>query len=86
MKAHLVVAAVSNAITLRAPDRTILHPGRGSHNRSKKVLWLLTNNGLKGSMGRVGAAGEKAAMEIFFSQLQGNVLNIKIGNFLWGRS
>ena len=77
MKASLVVAAVSNAITLRALDGTILHADRGSQNRSKKVLRLLTNNGIKGSMGRVGAAGDNAAMESFFSLLQKNVLNTK---------
>jgi transposase InsO family protein len=75
--ASLVVAAGSNAITLRAPDGTILHADRGSQNRSKKVLRLLTNNGIKGSMGRVGAAGDNAAMESFFSLLQKNVLNTK---------
>ena len=32
-------------------------------------------NGLVGSMGRVGAAGDNAAMESFFSLLQKNVLN-----------
>jgi len=77
MKASLVVAAVRNAITIRTPDGTILHADRGSQNRSKKVLRLLKNNGIKGSMGRVGAAGDNAAMESFFSLLQKNVLNIK---------
>ena len=32
-------------------------------------------NGLVGSMGRVGAAGDNAAMESFFALLQKNVLN-----------
>ena len=62
---------------LRALDGTILHADRGSQNRFKKVLRLLTNNGIKGSMGRVGAAGDNAAMESFFSLLQKNVLNTK---------
>jgi putative transposase len=35
----------------------------------------LANNGLLGSMGRVGACGDNAAMESFFSLLQKNVLN-----------
>jgi putative transposase len=36
---------------------------------------ILKNNGLIGSMGRVAAAGDNAAMESFFSLLQKNVLN-----------
>ena len=35
----------------------------------------LANNGLVGSMGRVGACGDNAAMESFFSLLQKNVLD-----------
>ena len=33
------------------------------------------NNGLVGSMGRVGACGDNAAMESFFALLQNNVLD-----------
>ncbi len=36
---------------------------------------MLKNNKLKGSMGRVGACGDNAAMESFFSLLQKNVLD-----------
>jgi putative transposase len=35
----------------------------------------LKHNGLVGSMGRVGACGDNAAMESFFSLLQKNVLD-----------
>jgi transposase InsO family protein len=35
----------------------------------------LKGNGLKGSMGRVGACADNAAMESFFSLLQKNVLD-----------
>jgi putative transposase len=35
----------------------------------------LLRNGLRGSMGRVGACGDNAAMESFFALLQNNVLN-----------
>ena len=35
----------------------------------------LADNGLKGSMGRVGACADNAAMESFFALLQKNVLN-----------
>jgi putative transposase len=75
MKSSLAVSAVRNAIALRSPDGTICHSDRGSQFRSKKVMWLLKNNGLRGSMGRVAAAGDNAAMESFFSLLQKNVLD-----------
>ncbi|TSD93617.1 transposase, partial [Skermania sp. ID1734] len=35
----------------------------------------LSHNGLHGSMGRVGACGDNAAMESFFALLQRNVLD-----------
>ena len=35
----------------------------------------LSSHGLVGSMGRVGAAGDNAAMESFFALLQNNVLD-----------
>ena len=35
----------------------------------------ITRHGMLGSMGRVGAAGDNAAMESFFSLLQNNVLD-----------
>ena len=38
---------------------------------------LVKNNGLVGSMGRVGAAGDNAAMESFFALLQKNVLDTR---------
>jgi putative transposase len=34
-------------------------------------------HGLRGSMGQVGAAGDNAAMESFFSLVQKNVLDLK---------
>jgi hypothetical protein len=50
---------------------------RGPQFRSKNVVRLLENNGLRGSMGRVGSSGDNAAMESFFSLLQKNVLDTK---------
>ncbi len=41
------------------------------------MVRLLRNNDLVGSMGRVGACGDNAAMESFFSLLQKNVLDTK---------
>ena len=41
------------------------------------MVRLLRNNDLVGSMGRVGACGDNAAMESFCSLLQKNVLDTK---------
>jgi len=75
MKASLAVAAIRNAIMLRNPEGTIVHSDRGSQFRSKKFVRILRNNGLAGSMGRVGACADNAAMESFFALLQRNVLD-----------
>ena len=77
MKSSPAASAIRNAIRLRSPDGTILHSDGGSQSRSKKVMRLLKNNGLHGSMGRVAAAGDNASMESFFSLLQKNVLNTR---------
>jgi transposase InsO family protein len=75
MKSSLAVSAIRNAIALRNPAGTTCHSDRGSQFRSQKVMRILKNNGLRGSMGRVAAAGDNAAMESFFSLLQKNVLD-----------
>jgi putative transposase len=77
MKSALAAAALRNAIALRSAAGTICHSDRGSQFRSKKVMRILKNNGLKGSMGRVASAGDNAAMESFFSLLQKNVLDTR---------
>ena len=77
MRSTLAASAIRNAIALRSPAGTICHSDRGSQFRSKRVMRLLKNNGLVGSMGRVGAAGDNAAMESFFALLQKNVLNTR---------
>ncbi len=77
MKASLAVAALNNAIGLREPTNTVVHSDRGSQFRSKAFVRTLKNNGLVGSMGRVGACGDNAAMESFFSLLQNNVLDTR---------
>ena len=46
-----------------------------SQFRSKKMQKAITRHGMLGSMGRVGACGDNAAMESFFSLLQNNVLD-----------
>jgi len=77
MKASLATSALRNAVGLRSPRGTVVHSDRGSQFRSAKFVRLLRNNGLQGSMGRVGACADNAAMESFFSLLQKNVLNTK---------
>jgi transposase InsO family protein len=54
-----------------------VHSERGSQFRSKKFVRALSDAGLLGSMGRVGACADNAAMESFFALLQKNVLNRK---------
>jgi putative transposase len=44
----------------------------------RKLVGQLNRHGMVGSMGRVGAAGDNAAMESFFSLLQKNVLNRRV--------
>jgi transposase InsO family protein len=75
MKASLAVTALRNAITRRDPVGTVVHSDRGSQFRSNAFVRTIKNNGLVGSMGRVGACGDNAAMESFFALLQKNVLD-----------
>jgi transposase InsO family protein len=77
MTADMCVAALSNAIQLRSPRGTVVHSDRGSQFRSTAFTRTLNNNGLRGSMGRVAAAGDNAAMESFHALLQNYVLNTK---------
>jgi putative transposase len=75
MKASLAVNALRMAISRREPVRTVVHSDRGSQFRSKKYVRVLAGAGLLGSMGRVGACADNAAMESFFALLQKNVLD-----------
>ena len=77
MKASLAVNALNMAVQRREPVKTIVHSDRGSQFRSKKYVKALKRAGLRGSMGRVGACADNAAMESFFSLLQKNVLDRK---------
>jgi putative transposase len=77
MKSSLAASALRNAIALRSPVATTVHSDRGSQFRSRKVQRIVKNNGLHGSMGRVGSSGDNAAMESFFSLLQKNVLDTR---------
>lgn len=78
MKASLAVRALENALMQRGyPEGVIVHSDRGSQFRSKKFQKALKRHKLLGSMGRVGAAGDNAAMESFFALLQKNVFDRK---------
>jgi transposase InsO family protein len=78
MTSQLAVDALANALALRRPalaDRLVVHSDRGSQFRSHAYVGALRNARLHGSMGRVGACADNAAMESFFALLQKNVLN-----------
>lgn len=76
MKSRLAVAALDHAVTRRGDVAgCVLHTDRGSQFRSRKFVHALNRHDMVGSMGRVGAAGDNAAMESFFSLLQKNVLD-----------
>ncbi len=75
MSADLAVAALRMVIQRRRPVGTTVYSDRGSQFRSRRFVHALSSAGLVGSMGRVGAAGDNAAMESFFALLQKNVLD-----------
>src|SRR5699024_12694321 len=78
MKARLAVNALDNATSRRGDVAgCIVHSDRGSQFRSRKFVHALNRHHLIGSMGKVGAAGDNAAMESFFALLQKNVLDRK---------
>jgi putative transposase len=83
MKSKLAVKALNSAVARR--NRTgggvagcIVHSDRGSQFRSRKFVRALKRHDLLGSMGRVAAAGDNAAMESFFALLQKNVLDRRV--------
>jgi putative transposase len=53
----------------------ILHTDRGSQLRARKHVPALAPHEMVCSMGRIGTAGDNAAMESFVSLLQRNVLD-----------
>ncbi len=76
MKSRIAVTALNNAVARRGNVAgCVLHTDRGSQFRSRKLVHALNRHHMVGSMGRVGAAGDNAAMESFFSLLQKNVLD-----------
>jgi putative transposase len=76
MKSRLAVNALHNAVARRGDVAgCTLHTDRGSQFRSRKFVHALNQHHMIGSMGRVRAAGDNAAMESFFGLLQNNVLD-----------
>lgn len=76
MKSRLATQALASAVARRGEVAgCIVHTDRGSQFRSRRFVHALSRHDMVGSMGRVGAAGDNAAMESFFSLLQKNVLN-----------
>lgn len=76
MKSRLATRALHSAVARRGEVAgCILHSDRGSQFRSRRFVHALNHHEMVCSMGRVGAAGDNAAMESFFSLLQKNVLD-----------
>lgn len=76
MRSRLATQALHSAVVLRGDVAgCIVHSDRGSQFRSGRFVHALNRHEMVGSMGRVGAAGDNAAMESFFSLLQKNVLD-----------
>lgn len=80
MKSRLAVEALNNAVARRLQAASnvagrVLHTDCGSQFRSRAFVHALNRHGMVGSMGRVGAAGDNAAMESWFALLQKNVLD-----------
>ena len=85
MKSRLAVAALNSAVARRRIEGgevagCVLHTDRGSQFRSRKFVHAINRHDMVGSMGRVGAAGDNAAMESFFALLQKNVLDRRAWN------
>ena len=82
MRSQPAVNALESVVARRAAEGSsvagcIVHSDRGSQFRSRKFVTALGRHDLVGSMGKVGACGDNAAMESFFL-LQKNVLDRQV--------
>ena len=82
MKARIVVDAIEYAAARRQMEGAdvvgcILHSDRGSQTRAHGALRALRRHDLVGSMGKVGSAGDNAAMESISSILQRKALDTR---------
>jgi transposase InsO family protein len=85
MHSRIVVHAVDSAVALPPRPSTITYapsnkpvlprPIDSTQFRARRVARALRRHDMLGSMGKVGSAGDNAAMESFFALLQNNVLN-----------
>ncbi len=76
MTSRIAVTALNNAVARRGDVAGyVLRTDRGAQFRSRRLVHALNRHGMVGHMGRVGTAGDNAAMESFFSLLQKNVLD-----------
>ena len=75
MKSRLATKALNSAVARRGGVAGCIHQLNPVQFRSRRFVHALGRCDMVGSMGRVGAAGDNAAMESFFSLLQKNVLD-----------
>ena len=79
MNSRLAVTALGKAVARRGDVAgCVLHTDRGSQFRSRKHVRTLAVHSLVGSMDRVGASWDNAAMESFFSLLWKNVVDRQV--------
>ena len=79
MKSRLAVEALDNAVARRDTSPAAWSTPIADRNSGPKFVRALTRHRIVGSIGRVGAAGDNAAMESFFGLLQKNVLDRRPG-------
>lgn len=80
LKARIAADAINNAVARGGyVTGCVVHSDRGSQFRSRKCVRALEDLGLVGSMARVGAVGDNAAMESFFALLQTKPLTGGLG-------
>jgi len=71
MTTDLISKALTRAYKLRTPPKgLVFHSDRGSQYTSKDFRRLLTNCGMRSSMGDVGACWDNAVVERFFGSLK----------------
>lgn len=80
VKSRVAVESRNNAVARRRVEGVdvagcVVQSDLGSQFRSRTYVHALNRYAIVGSMGRVGAAGDNAAMESFFSLLQKNGLD-----------
>ncbi len=80
MKSSLAVAALEIAVGARKVAGKVGRSDRGSQLRTRRFVESLRHHELTGSMGRVAARADNAAMESFFSLLQKNILDVSGGS------